>query len=145
MHSCYLGVMLNLISTVENMKIFTTRFHGRLFTSVCFCWLKDQAKLLSAGSFIWANSALVGQFDTVAISLPTDQEVPDSIPGYAMAFFLGENYSTVCKDWVFLRFIEFCLCSVLCCIRRRALYSPGKKSGQALQLDPCSFVWSIET
>ena len=42
--------------------------------------------------------------------------------------------STVCMDWVFLCFIILCLCSLLCCLRKRLLHSANHRSGDALQL-----------
>ena len=41
----------------------------------------------------------------MVMSLPTDQDVPGAIPGSAVGFFLGEDYSSISNDWVFLCFL----------------------------------------
>ena len=50
-------------------------------------------------------------------------------------FFLVENYSRVCKDWVFpCVFIVLCSCFLLCYFQKRLLHYADHRSGEVLQL-----------
>ena len=82
--------------------------------------------------------------DSVVISLPTDQEIPVSIPGSIVGFSLVDNSSTIFTDWRFLCFIILCLCSLLCCLRRMPLYS-ADYSRRGPKIVSIFYIWSLET
>ena len=74
----------------------------------------------------------------------TDQEVPSSIAGFTVNCFSSRKlFHVMCM--IFVCFTVLCPCSVLCCLRRMPLHSTEYRSGEALQMCPCSYVWSTET
>jgi hypothetical protein len=67
-------------------------------------------------------------------TLPTDQEVPGSIPNPAVWFFSsGEIFYGIYVLGVSVTFVHV----VICCFRRRPLHAPDPRLEEALQLCSC--------
>ena len=68
--------------------------------------------------------------------MPIDQEVPGLIPGFALRFFSSADlfYDMYGLDVTVFQGSFFFY----------PVFSPDYRKGNALQLCPCSYVWSIE-
>ena len=75
-------------------------------------------------------------------SLSTGQEVQGSIPGSAIGFSIGEMIPWYVRTAVS---VSQCPLSMFCSVLslEESLHSGEHRSVEALQLCPCSYLWSI--
>ena len=83
--------------------------------------------------------------DLLAKFLSTDQDVSISFSHSAMGFFLWWRIISRMYKLGVPVFNVVCTCSVLCRLRKRHLQYADHRSGEALYLCSCSYMWSKAT